>query len=62
MENPCPHVQLAFQGHIAAPGFGQAWKCKACGEPMWSPGGALFAQPYKDLDASSLELGPEDVI
>lgn len=59
--NPCRHQNLKFNGHIAAPGYGQSWECADCGEAMWSPGGAEAAVPYAQMDRPP-ELSPEDVI
>lgn len=58
--NLCRHRNLEFQGSIAAPGYGQSWKCAQCGEAMWSPGGAADAVPYADLDQPP-ELSIEDI-
>lgn len=58
---PCEHQHPEFVASIAAPGYGQSWKCSDCGEPMWSPGGAKNAVAYADLDEVP-ELGIEDVI
>jgi hypothetical protein len=56
----CEHKTLAFEGYIGAPGYGQAWKCSECGEALWSPGGAVNAVPYSELERPP-ELSIEDV-
>jgi hypothetical protein len=56
----CEHTNLRFVGHIAAPGYGKAWECERCDEPMWGAT-ADSAVPYRDLDGVP-ELSPEDVI
>lgn len=61
MNGACAHINLKFNGWIAAPGYGQSWECADCGEAMWSPCGASNAVPYADLDKPP-ELSKEDII
>jgi hypothetical protein len=58
----CEHdpKDVFFVGHIAAPGYGKAWECGNCHEPMWGMT-ADSATPYRDLDGVP-ELSLEDII
>lgn len=56
---PCEHDDLKFVGHIAAPGYGQAYECRHCGEAMWSACG-MAAIPYASMERPP-ELTIEDV-
>jgi hypothetical protein len=46
-----------FQGHIAAPGYGESWVCATCDHPFVNVGGT-----YHDATTTLIELSPWDVI
>lgn len=54
-----PAEEVTFVGHVAAPGYGKAWECGACHEPMWGMT-AESATPYADLDGVP-ELSLDDI-
>jgi hypothetical protein len=58
----CEHPvgEVFFVGHIAAPGYGKAWECGACGTPMWGMT-AESATPYAELDGVP-EMTLDDII
>jgi hypothetical protein len=62
MKDNCEHDprDVFFVAWIAAPGYGKAYECGACGEPMWGMT-AESATPVKDLDGVP-ELTLEDII
>jgi hypothetical protein len=64
--DPCPtcgEVAAGFLGFIAAPGYGVAGECGACGAHLWSAG-SCGGRPdwidYRDLDGPP-ELTEADV-
>ena len=57
----CPHHDLKYIAHVAAPGYGVSWECEACGTPMWSAGCGSEAMPYAEMD-SPPELSIWDVM
>jgi hypothetical protein len=61
LEPNCSHPveDRHFVGHVAAPGYGTAWECGACQEPMWGMT-AASATPYAELDGVP-ELSPDDI-
>lgn len=60
-EQKCSHPaeDVFFVAHVAAPGYGKAWECGACQEPMWGAT-AASAMPYADLDGVP-ELSLDDI-
>lgn len=59
-KNACPSCggQVAFSGHLAAPGYGQAWECGSCGEGFWRANAAAELVAFAPGVG---ELSPEDV-
>ena len=47
---------LKFQGHIAAPGYGQSWECSECHHPF-----VRIGENFHDATVNVFELTPEDV-
>ena len=57
----CKHTNVEFVAHIAAPGYGQSWKCVDCEEPMWAACSGVHPIPYAEMDRSP-ELSINDII
>lgn len=55
-EHVCETRDLEFEAMIAAPGYGQSWRCQVCRKP-WVKLGGGFAEPELMLHL----LEPEDV-
>jgi len=53
---------LEFSGHLAAPGKGQAWDCRICGESFHRINADAPAVRFADLHPSTFELQPWEVI
>lgn len=56
----CPSCggRVAFVAHIAAPGYGQAWRCSSCETPFVRLNASA---PLLDAREHMFELSPEDV-
>lgn len=48
---------LEYEGHVAAPGFGVAYRCRSCRRP-WLRLGSGYVDPRERV----YELSPEDVV
>jgi len=41
----CKSTNTEYQGEYGAPGYGQSWKCNACGKPFDVVGGTSVPIP-----------------
>jgi hypothetical protein len=55
-------TNLEFVGHLAAPGIGQAWDCRVCGEHFHRLNADAPARKFEDLDLEDFEMQPWEVI
>lgn len=53
---------LEFSGHLAAPGKGQAWDCRICGEHFHRVNADAHPVRFSDLHPSTFEMQPWEVI
>lgn len=51
---------LTFEGTLAAPGFGQSWKCTLCGKPFHRNNASSTPRAYEDLNEEDFILSPAD--
>jgi hypothetical protein len=55
-------ANLEFRAHLAAPGYGQAWDCRVCGEHFHRVNADAPANRFEDLPLEAFELQPYDCI
>jgi hypothetical protein len=55
-------ANLEYEAHLAAPGKGQSWRCKVCGEGFHRANADAPANRWEDLSIHDFELQPWEVI